>query len=79
MARHPEPLIFCLAWAALALVAGLEAGWKAGALLSVGLMLLIMPAGILIVTRTENLELERAVRWALLGLAALLYHLWRAG
>lgn len=75
---HPEALFFCLVWAALALAAGLVAGWQAGALLSVGLMLLIMPASALIVTRTDNFAAERLARWGILIAAAAAFLAWRA-
>jgi hypothetical protein len=68
---YPEALLFCLLWAALAIYGGLELGWKAGAALTLGLFILIMPASALILSRTGNFMLERAVRWAILAVAAL--------
>ena len=65
-----EPLIFCLAWAGLALTAGALAGWKAGAALSVGLMLVIMPVSSLILTKSESFQAERLARWGILAMAA---------
>ena len=64
---HPEPLLFCLVWAALALAGGLLLGWQAGAILSVGLMLVIMPASSLVLTRTDSFPIERQVRWGILA------------
>jgi hypothetical protein len=74
-----EPLIFCFAWAGLALTAGALAGWKAGAVLSVGLLLVMMPVSSLILTRTESFQAERLVRWGILAMAALGFALWVRG
>ena len=73
---HVEALIFCCAWAALALGGGLLAGWQAGAALSVGLLLVIMPTSTLVLTRTDSFAIERWVRWGILvvaGFALLAY------
>ena len=67
---HPEALLFCLVWAALALAGGWMLGWQAGALLSVGLMLVIMPASSLVLTRNDSFRIERLVRWGILAFAA---------
>ena len=67
---YPEALLFCLLWAALAIYGGLEVGWKAGAALTLGLFILIMPTSALILSRTGSFGLERGVRWALLTVAA---------
>ena len=66
-----EPLLFCVAWAALALAGGILAGWRAGAVLSVGLLLVIMPTSSLVLTRVENEAVERTARWGILAVAAL--------
>jgi hypothetical protein len=68
---YPEALLFCLLWAALAIYGGLELGWKAGAALTLGLFVLIMPVSALILSRTGNFALERGVRWAILVAATL--------
>jgi hypothetical protein len=68
---YPEALAFCLLWAALAVAGFGLIDWKAGVLLSVGLFLVIMPSSAIILSRTSNFALERAVRWAILVLAAL--------
>jgi len=68
---HPEPLLFCAAWAALAIAGGLWGSWWIGVLLSFGLLLLISAASLQILTRTENMALERQVRWGILAVAAL--------
>jgi len=68
---HLEPLIFCIAWAALAVAGFALLDWKAGVALSVGLFMLIMPTSALILSRTSNFVLERAVRWGILVVAIL--------
>jgi hypothetical protein len=68
---YPEALLFCLLWAALAIYGGLELGWKAGAALTLGLFILIMPSSALVLSRTGRFGLERAVRWGILAVAAL--------
>jgi hypothetical protein len=68
---YPEALLFCVLWAALAIWGGLELGWKAGAALTLGLFILIMPASALILSRTGSFKLERAVRWGILAVAAI--------
>jgi len=68
---HLEPLIFCIAWAALAVAGFALLDWKAGVALSVGLFMLIMPSSALILARTSNFVLERAVRWGILVVATL--------
>lgn len=70
---YPEALAFCVLWALLAIYGGLELGWKAGAALTLGLFILIMPASALILSRTGNFALERGVRWGILIAAALIF------
>ena len=67
---YPEALLFCAAWAGLAIYGGLELGWKAGAALTLGLFILIMPTSALILSRTGSFRLERGVRWGILASAA---------
>ncbi|HEY0130002.1 MAG TPA: hypothetical protein VGB57_01265 [Allosphingosinicella sp.] len=67
---YPEALLFCALWAALAIYGGLELGWKAGAVLTLGLFILIMPTSAIILSRTGSFKLERGVRWAILVVAA---------
>ncbi|MEA3052045.1 MAG: hypothetical protein QOG72_948 [Sphingomonadales bacterium] len=69
---YPEALLFCILWAALAIYGGLELGWKAGAALTLGLFILIMPTSALILSRTGSFRLERWVRWVILVVAALI-------
>ena len=66
---YPEALAFCLLWAALAIYGGLNMGWKAGAALTLGLFVLILPSSALILSRTGNFALERGVRWGILVVA----------
>jgi hypothetical protein len=68
---YPEALLFCAIWAALAIWGGLELGWKAGAALTLGLFILIMPTSALILSRTGSFSLERGVRWGILAAAAI--------
>ncbi|MEA3029128.1 MAG: hypothetical protein QOG13_453 [Sphingomonadales bacterium] len=73
---HAEPLLFCLAWAGLAVAAGMMASLWAGILFSAGLAIVLMPLSATIIGRTENFALERQVRWGLLVLAALALAVW---
>ncbi len=66
---YPEALLFCVVWAALAIWGGLELGWKAGAALTLGLFILIMPTSAAILSRTGSFSLERGVRWGRLAAA----------
>lgn len=68
---HAEPLIFCLAWAALAFAAAIMGSLWAGILFSAGLAVVLMPLSATIIAKTENFALERQLRWGLLILAAL--------
>jgi hypothetical protein len=68
---HPEPLLFCVAWAALAIAGGVYASWWVGVLLSVGLLGLISAASLHILTRSDDMVFERQVRWGILIVAAL--------
>lgn len=68
---YPEALLFCAIWAALAIWGGLELGWKAGATLTLGLFILIMPTSAMILSRTGSFSLERGVRWGILAVAAI--------
>ncbi|HEX8308342.1 MAG TPA: hypothetical protein VF645_07970 [Allosphingosinicella sp.] len=67
---YPEALLYCVIWAGLAIYGGLELGWKAGAVLTLGLFILIMPTSALILSRTGSFKLERGVRWGILTVAA---------
>ena len=73
---HAEPLLFCAAWAALAVSGGLAAGWMAGVILSVGLLMIIMPLSSVVLTRTENFSAERTLRWGVLAFAAVGLLVW---
>jgi hypothetical protein len=66
-----DALLYCVAWAALAIVGWERGGLRLGLLLSAGLFLIVMPTSALILTRTGNFKAERAVRWGILLIAAL--------
>ena len=68
---YPEALAFCIVWSLLAIWGWSALGFRAGLLLSVGLFLIIMPSSALILSRTSNFALEKAVRWGILAIAAL--------
>ena len=68
---HPEALLFCVVWAALAIAGGVYAGWWAGALLSLGLLVLISASSMQILSQSEDPAMERQVRWGILIVAAL--------
>jgi hypothetical protein len=72
---HVEALIFSLTWAALAVYGGVTAGFMAGAALSAGLLLIIMPTSALMLSKTGSFSLERQVRWGILTVAALAFGL----
>ena len=74
---NADALLFCLGWAALAIIAFVRAGYLAGAILSVGLLILIMPVSSLILDRTGDLVRERLARWGILVFAALAFGLWQ--
>jgi uncharacterized protein (DUF58 family) len=73
---YPEPLLFCLAWAALAITAGMMASIWMGILFSAGLALVLMPLTAAIVSKTGDFALERQIRWGMLVLAALGLAIW---
>jgi uncharacterized protein (DUF58 family) len=73
---YPEPLLFCLAWAALAITAGVMASIWMGILFSAGLALVLMPLTAAVVSKTGDFSLERQVRWGLLVVAALGLAVW---
>jgi hypothetical protein len=71
-----EPFLFCLAWAGLAIAGTVFGGIWAGAALSMGMLLVLMPLSAIILTRYEDLALERQVRWGLLVIAGLALAVW---
>ena len=73
---HVEPMIFCLAWAGLAVAAAIMASIWLGILFSAGLAIVLMPLSATIISKTGNFALERQIRWGLLVLAALALALW---
>lgn len=73
---HAEALVFCLAWAALAIIAFVRAGYLAGTAMSVGLLILIMPVSSIVLEKTGDLARERQIRWGILILAAFGLVIW---
>ncbi|HEV2867383.1 MAG TPA: hypothetical protein VGX37_12810 [Allosphingosinicella sp.] len=68
---HYEALLFCLAWAALAIAGGLYGSWWIGVLLSVGMLILISASSMQILSQSGDEVMERQVRWGILMVAAL--------
>ena len=68
---HPEPLLFCVAWAALAFAGAIYGDWWVGVLLSVGLLVVISAATLQVISQTDDPAMERQVRWGILMVAAL--------
>ena len=73
---HSEALLFCLAWAALALAGGIYGGLWIGALLSLGLLILISASSMQILAQSDDPAMERQVRWGILIVAALGLAVW---
>jgi hypothetical protein len=71
-----EPLLFCLCWALLAVVASVFGGTWAGLAIGLGLLPILMPTSAFILTRYEDEKLERQVRWGILVIAGLLLGIW---
>jgi hypothetical protein len=69
---YPEALLFCIVWVALAIAGWFVADMRAGLALSVGLFLIVMPASAITLSKTGNFALERAVRWGILAVAAII-------
>jgi hypothetical protein len=66
-----DAFLYCLAWAALAIAGWNVGGLTAGLLLTAGLFLIVMPTSALVLSRTGNFATERAIRWGILVVAAL--------
>lgn len=73
---HIEPLLFCLAWAALAVAGAVLGGLWVGVAIALGLLAILMPATLLILTQMEDFRFERQVRWGVLVLAGLALAVW---
>ena len=73
---YAEPLLFCLAWAALAVAGAVYGGLWAGVVIALGLLTILMPATMLILTQMEDFKFERQVRWGVLVLAGLALAVW---
>ena len=68
---HPEPLLFCVAWAALAIAGGVYGAWWVAVILSLGLLMVISAASLQVLQQTEDPAIERQVRWGILMIAGL--------
>jgi tryptophan-rich sensory protein len=73
---HLEPFLFSVVWALLAIAGTVLGGMWAGAALALGLLLVLMPLSAIILTRYEDLALERQVRWGVLVIAGLGLAVW---
>jgi hypothetical protein len=71
-----EPLIFCVCWVGLAVVASVFGNMWAGLAIGLGLLLVFMPTSAFILTRYEDEKLERHVRWGILVIAGLVLAIW---
>lgn len=73
---HLEPLLFCLAWALLAVAGSVLGSVWAGLVIALGLLTILMPTSAIILTRYEDPALERQVRWGILVIAGLALAVW---
>ena len=71
-----EPLIFCLCWVGLEVVASVLGTVTAAIAIALGLLLVLMPMSAFILTRYEDEKLERQIRWGILVIAGLLFAIW---
>lgn len=68
---HLEAFIFCIAWAALAIAGAVYGNWWIGALICVGVLILVSAASLQVLSQTGDSEMERNVRWGILMVTAL--------
>ncbi len=66
-----DALAFAVAWAALALLAGMVGGFYMGGGLALALLVVVMPLSAFILSKTGDFALERKVRWGMFAAAAL--------
>ncbi len=66
-----DALAFAVAWAALALTAGMVGGFYMGAGLALALIIVVMPLSAFLLSRSGDFALERKTRWSMLAVAAL--------
>ena len=69
---HPEAAAFCVAWVAIAASGFVLEGFLAGALLTLGLMGVLMPVSGYLLGKKEDAVLERTARWSILIAAGLI-------
>ena len=68
---HPAALLFCRAWAALAIAGAVYGSWWVGILITLGLLVLVSAASMQIMSQTGDETMERNVRWGILMVTAL--------
>ena len=73
---NQDALLYCVVWTAVAMLGWQHAGLTAGLILSVGLFPVVILTSALILSRTGDFRLERAVRWGILGVSAIILILW---
>lgn len=73
---HVEALLFCGAWALVALAGGILGGPLTGLAVALGLLVMLMPLSTYALAKQEDERLERQLRWGALGLAALALAIW---
>ena len=73
---NQDALLYCVVWTAVAMLGWQLAGLTAGLILSVGLFPVVILTSALILSRTGDFRLERAVRWGILGVSAIILILW---
>lgn len=69
---HPEAAAFSVAWVAIAIAGYVLEGFLAGALLTFGLMGVLMPVSGYLLGKKEDAALERTARWSILIVAGLI-------
>lgn len=63
---HAEAAAFCLAWVGIAAAGYILEGGLAGALLTFGMLALVMPMSGFVISRYDDFALERTIRWSIL-------------
>ena len=66
-----DALLYCLAWAALAIAGWRVGGVRVGLLVTAGLFAIVMPTTALVLSRTGSFQKERIVRWTILAIAGV--------
>ena len=63
---HAEAAGFCAAWVALAITGYVLEGFVAGALLTFGMMMVLMPTSAYFLGKRDDPVMERVIRWSIL-------------